>query len=64
MSERSEMEEDMLDLDKIGRGQKGELLLLSELISSIELHLGISLYSSMQVHLLPKIKVFWIGNKS
>ena len=54
----------MLDLDKIGRGQKGELLLLSELISSIELHLGISLYSSMQVHLLPKIKVFWIGNKS
>ena len=32
----------MLDLDKIGRGWKGELLLLSELISSIELHLGIS----------------------
>ena len=58
------MEEDMLDLDKIGRGQKGELLLLSELISSIELHLGISLYSLIQVHLLLKVKVFWIGYRS
>lgn len=58
MSERSEMEEDVLDLDKTGRGRKGELLLLSELISSTELHLGISLYSSMQVHLLLRIKVF------
>lgn len=54
----------MLDLDKIGREDGRKLLLLSELISSIELHLGISLYSSMQVHLLLKIKVFWIGNKS
>lgn len=58
MSERSEMGKDVLDLDKIERGWKEKLLLLSELISSIELHLGISLYSSMQVHLLLKIKVF------
>ena len=39
MSERSEMGKDVLDLDKIGRGWKEKLLLLSELISSIELHL-------------------------
>ena len=52
----------MLDLDKTGRGWKGELLLFSELIPSTELHLEISLYRLIHIHLLLKVKVFCIGD--
>ena len=56
------MEKDMLDLDKTGKGWTGELFLLSELIPSTELHLEISLYRLIHIHLLLQVKVFWIGD--
>ena len=51
------MEKGMLDLARCKGEQKGQLL-LSELIPSAELHLGINLYCFIQVHSLVKLKVF------
>ena len=48
----------MLDLARFKGEWKGQLLLLSELIPSTELHLGINLYCFIQVHSLVKFKVF------
>ena len=53
----------MLDLARCKGEQKGQLL-LSELIPSTELHLGINLYCFIQVHSLVKLKVFWLGDRS
>ena len=50
------MQKGMLDLARFKGEWKGVLLLLSELIPSIDLRLGIN--CSMQVHSLVKVKVF------